>query len=66
MSMKIIVSVLMAASLMACGGKKTATQTPAPDTTQTAPTDGTGGATYGGATTPEATPAAGTEAGSAQ
>ncbi|HEX5059292.1 MAG TPA: hypothetical protein VFV99_08035 [Kofleriaceae bacterium] len=61
--MKIIISVLLAASLMACGGKAKKTTTPdnKTGTTEMKP-DGTGGTTYGGAqTTPPATPASGTD-----
>lgn len=59
--MKIMISVVMAAALMACGGKSTKSTTPdntAGTTQTTAPVEGTGGTTYGGATSPEATPAA--------
>lgn len=69
--MKIIVAVLMAASLMACGGKakKSATpdnqtgttETTTPDGTGATTPDGTGGTTYGGANAPAPQPAAGTE-----
>ena len=59
--MKIIVSVLMAASLMACGPKANKSTTPDNKTgTAETKTDGTGGTTYGGAQ-PAATPAAGTD-----
>ena len=61
--MKIIVTVLMAASLMACGSKAKKQTTPEnkSGTTEAAPDpNATGGQTYGGATTP-ATPAAGTD-----
>ncbi len=60
--MKIIVSVLMAASLMACGGKakKSATPDNKTGTTETqTEMGGTGGTTYGGGS---ATPAAGSAA----
>ncbi|NVB77249.1 MAG: hypothetical protein HOV81_02540 [Kofleriaceae bacterium] len=60
--MKIIVSVLFAASLMACGGKAKKSTTPdKADQTEntTVPGDGTGGTTYGGTT---GTPAAGSAA----
>jgi hypothetical protein len=65
--MKIMVALLMTASLMACGGKAKKNATPAnatgttdtTDTTTTDGTSGTGGSTYGGTqTTP---PPAGTE-----
>jgi hypothetical protein len=50
--MKIIVAVLMAASLMACGGKAKKATTPDNKTgTTETKTDGTGGTTYGGAQT---------------
>lgn len=50
--MKIVISILMAASLMACGGKAKKATTPdnKTGTTDATKTDGsTGGATYGGA-----------------
>lgn len=61
--MKIIISVLLAASLMACGGKAKKSTTPDNKTgTAEMKPDGTGGTTYGGAqTTPPATPASGTD-----
>jgi hypothetical protein len=57
--MKIIVAVLVAASLMACGGKAKKQSTPDNKTGTTDNTNQTGGTTYGGATTPTPTPASG-------
>ena len=59
--MKILIALLMAASLMACGGK--AKKQTSPDnktgTTETNPqTEGTGGTTYGGAQTTTTPPPA--------
>ena len=62
--MKIIISIVLAASLMACGGKPMKTTTTPDNKTGTTEmkSDGTGGTTYGGAqTTPPATPASGTD-----
>jgi hypothetical protein len=52
MLMKIMCALLLAASLMACGGKAKKNTTPdnKTGTTETTP-DGTGGTTYGGAQT---------------
>jgi hypothetical protein len=52
MLMKIMFSVLLAASLMACGGKAKKNTTPDNKTgTTEMKSDGTGGTTYGGAQT---------------
>ena len=61
--MKIIVAVLMAGSLMACGGKAKKSTTPdnKTGTTDTTKADGTGGTTYGGAKAPAPMPASGTD-----
>jgi hypothetical protein len=54
--MKILVTLAMAASLLACGGKTRKTATPANKTgTTAAQPEGTGGTTYGGV---QVTPAA--------
>lgn len=58
--MKIMVALVLAASLMACGGKAKKNTTPDNKTgTTETKTDGTGGTTYGGAQTPA--PASGTD-----
>ena len=57
--MKIIVAVLLAGSLMACGGKAKKASTPDNKTGTTDNTNQTGGTTYGGQTTTP-TPPAGT------
>lgn len=63
--MKTLAALLFAASLMACGGKSASqtntVPTDSPDTT--APVQGTGGTTYGGAAT---TPPPATEPGAPQ
>ncbi len=56
--MKIVISILLAASLMACGGKAKKATTPdnKTGTTETKSDGSTGGATYGGATKPTTAP----------
>jgi hypothetical protein len=52
--MKIMVALMLAASLMACGGKSKQSSTPVTTDTETTPPEGTGGATYGGPSAPDA------------